>query len=85
MVAKQPSLVRNEAEQLSEQANAILLAAQFDGARWISLSVPMDAVEELVSAKAAIKLENGLSITNRGMVFRHLLTSIKNRRASVSD
>lgn len=82
-MAKQPSVIRKEAEQLSDQAYAILLGAQFDGARWISRSVTADAVQELVGARAAVELENGLSITNRGMILRHHLKSIKNRKACV--
>lgn len=69
----QTSLLKSEADNLSSEACAILMSAQFDGDRWISCSGTADVVQELVVAKAAVKYRAGLSITGRGIVFRYHL------------
>lgn len=75
-------MMYRELETLSGDAHDILLSAKFDGVNWVSCPAPADVVQELIGARAAIQSENGLSITGRGMNFRHLLKSVKYRPAA---
>lgn len=71
-----PTLIAVEAVNLSQGAKEYLLAAEFNGVCWSSSLPEADVVEELTKAKAVIKIEGGLKITNRGLVHRYHLTSV---------
>jgi len=73
VMCRRTSLIKAEADNLSSEACAILMSAQFDGGRWKSCSGTADVVQELIGLKAAVEYRDGLSITGRGIVFRYHL------------
>ncbi len=72
------------AGDLSEEARLVLLAAKFNGRRWMLLSPSGEAIDELRSLKLARDLEGEAEVTISGMNVRAVVARSNYRRGAVS-
>lgn len=66
--------------KLSEAARAALINATFDGEVWSLSLQPIHVFKELLGAKAARGLLNGVALTTKGMSLRAMAVRIAHRQ-----
>lgn len=80
------NLCRSEvaAFKLSESARAALLRAEFDGVVWALQSLHGKVIDELLAAKAATEIADGVALTTKGLSLRSIVVRIAYRQRSLS-
>lgn len=73
------------AGDLSEEARLALLAAKFNGSRWMLLSSSSAAIDELRSLKLARDLRGETHVTISGMNVRAVVARSTYRQGAVSE
>jgi hypothetical protein len=73
------------AGDLSEEARLALLAAKFNGSRWMLLSPSNEAIDELRSKKLARDLRGEAEVTISGMNVRAVVIRSNYRRGAAFE